>query len=132
MLNLILVDDDPDEAYIMRQALKQIDDENQLVHFENGPVFLSALKGYQSLANLILLDLNMPQQSGFDVLKEIKSHREYCNMPVVMYSNSNSPQDIETSYISGANSYVRKPQGLNETKDFLKSLIDYWQRINRT
>ncbi|TMO88486.1 response regulator [Pseudoalteromonas spongiae] len=132
MLNLILIDDDPDEAYIMRQALKKVDDEKTLTHFDDGREFVASIDGFSNSNSLVLLDLNMPQCGGFDVLKLIKKNKNATNLPVVIYSNSNSPHDIELSYQYGANSYVRKPQGLNETIEFLSSLLNYWQRINKT
>lgn len=134
MLNLILIDDDPDEAYILKQALKQVDKDKdkEFTHFDDGNQFIASLNQYLGSKSLILLDLNMPQSAGFEVLKKIKMNKQAANLPVVIYSNSNSPHDIEMSYQKGANSYVRKPQGFNEMVDFLTALLDYWQRINKT
>lgn len=61
MLNLILIDDDPDEAYIMRQALKKVDDEKTLTHFDDGREFVSSIDAFANTNSLVLLDLNMPQ-----------------------------------------------------------------------
>ncbi|WP_372765817.1 response regulator [Pseudoalteromonas sp.] len=132
MLNLILIDDDPDEAYILRQALNRVDKDKTLLHFNNGNQFIESLNKFKGTQTLVLLDLNMPQCSGIEVLKKIKANKGAANLPVVIYSNSNSPHDIEISYQQGANSYVRKPQGLNETVDFLTALLNYWQGINKT
>lgn len=132
MLNLILIDDDPDEAYILKQALKKVDQDKVLTHFDNGNQFVDSLAQYLGSNCLVLLDLNMPQSGGLEILKKIKANKQAANVPVVIYSNSNSPHDIELSYEQGANSYVRKPQGLNETVDFLRSLLNYWQRVNKT
>ncbi|MDE3274068.1 response regulator [Pseudoalteromonas sp. SSM20] len=132
MLNLILIDDDPDEAYILKQALKKVDQDKVLTHFDNGNQFVDSLAQYLGSNCLVLLDLNMPQSGGLEILKKIKANKQAANVPVVIYSNSNSPHDIELSYEQGANSYVRKPQGLNETVDFLSALLNYWQRVNKT
>lgn len=131
-MNLILIDDDPDEAYILRQALKRIETDYELSYFSDSEAFLSGLGHLKNTDSLILLDLNMPKINGFEVLEKIKNSDELANIPVVMYSNSNSPQDIELSYKTGANSYVRKPQGLTETVEFVATLINYWKRINKT
>jgi CheY-like chemotaxis protein len=132
LLNLILIDDDPDEAYILKQALKKVDQDKVLTHFDNGNQFVDSLAQYLGSNCLVLLDLNMPQSGGLEILKKIKANKQAANVPVVIYSNSNSPHDIELSYEQGANSYVRKPQGLNETVDFIRSLLNYWQRVNKT
>ena len=132
MLKLVLVDDDPDEAYLLRQALLQVESSNELIYFDNGKQFIDAKMSLRDSNCIVLLDLNMPQESGFDVLKTIRNDSSLSNTPIIMYSNSNNPQDIELSYKVGANSYVRKPQGLMETKDFLVALFNFWQRINRT
>lgn len=131
-MNLILVDDDPDEAYLLRQALKKVEPDSSLEYFSDGRDFLSELNKRIGQRALVLLDLNMPNLDGFEVLKEVKSNQSTLNIPIVVYSNSNNPKDIELSYKTGANSYVRKPQGLTETIEFVSSLINYWQRINET
>lgn len=132
LLNLILIDDDPDEAYILKQALKQVDEEKEFTYFDDGNQFIASLNRFLGSNSLILLDLNMPQCGGFEVLQKIKTNKQAANLPVVIYSNSNSPHDIELSYQNGANSYVRKPQGVAEMVDFLTALFNYWQRINKT
>lgn len=132
MLNLILIDDDLDEAYIVRQALKQVDEQRVLTHFDNAHDFVTEMERLSKSNNLVLLDLNMPHLGGIEVLKKIKQNKFAANLPIVVYSNSNSPHDIELSYQYGANSYVRKPQGLGETIEFLRSLLNYWQKVNKT
>ncbi|NVK24082.1 MAG: response regulator [Gammaproteobacteria bacterium] len=131
-MNLILVDDDPDEAYILKQALTQIDEALDLIYFESGDSLLPAIKSVADKKSVVLLDLNMPHYSGIDLLKNIKKDTKLNNTPVIMYSNSSSPQDIQKCYDNGANSYVKKPQGLGDTKEFLSVLSNYWQRINKT
>lgn len=131
-MNLILVDDDPDEAYLLRQALNKVEPDLSLQYFADSREFLTVLNETAVQPTLVLLDLNMPNQDGFEVLKEVKSRQNTSNIPIVIYSNSNNPKDIELSYKTGANSYVRKPQGLKETIEFVTTLINYWQRINKT
>ena len=132
MLNVILVDDDPDEAYILNQALSQIDAELDLIYFDSGEQLLPSIKSVSEQKRLVLLDLNMPQYNGIELLKDIKKDRNLYNTPVIMYSNSSSPKDIQACYESGANSYVKKPHDLSDTKEFLSVLSKYWQRINKT
>lgn len=79
-----------------------------------------------SLPGLILLDLNMPGLDGRDVLQQIKQNEALKVIPVVIFTTSSNPKDIETCYQYGANSYLIKPMDIQQMKNSLRALLNYW------
>ncbi|MBC7969344.1 MAG: response regulator [Verrucomicrobia bacterium] len=75
---------------------------------------------------LILLDLNLPGTDGREVLRKIKQDETLKLIPVVVFTTSNNPKDIETCYRQGVNSYIVKPMDFNRLKRSIQILIDYW------
>ena len=75
---------------------------------------------------LILLDLNLPGTDGREVLRKIKQDETLKLIPVVVFTTSNNPKDIEACYRQGVNSYIVKPMNFNRLKHSIEILIDYW------
>lgn len=75
---------------------------------------------------LILLDLNLPGTDGREVLRKIKQDEILKVIPVVVFTTSNNPKDIEACYRQGVNSYIVKPIDFNRLKHSIQILIDYW------
>ena len=75
---------------------------------------------------LILLDLNLPGTDGREVLRKIKQDETLKLIPVVVFTTSNNPKDIEACYRQGVNSYIIKPMDFNRLKRSIQILIDYW------
>ena len=81
--------------------------------------------------DLVLLDLNLPKFSGFEVLKKIRSNHGTMYIPIVVLSTSSDPADIRLSYELGANSYIKKPVDYKEFTDLVGLLNDYWLERNQ-
>lgn len=75
---------------------------------------------------LILLDLNLPGTDGREVIQEIKQDDSLKIIPVVVFTTSANPKDIETCYRNGANGYIVKPIDLDKLRKTVRLLIDYW------
>lgn len=75
---------------------------------------------------LILLDLNLPGTDGREVLRKIKQDETLKIVPVVIFTTSNNPKDIEACYRQSVNSYIVKPMDFNRLKHSIEILIDYW------
>ncbi|MEO0457319.1 MAG: response regulator [Cyanobacteria bacterium P01_A01_bin.114] len=75
---------------------------------------------------LILLDLNLPGTDGREVLLEIKQDDRLKIIPVVVFTTSSNPKDIEACYRAGANSYMLKPMHLDQLKTSVRLFVDYW------
>jgi CheY-like chemotaxis protein len=79
--------------------------------------------------DLILLDLNLPGKSGWEVLQEIKQHDDFRQIPVVILTSSRSPDDVANAYRAHANSYLCKPVRLAEVFELVSELQRYWFRV---
>jgi CheY-like chemotaxis protein len=129
--NILLVEDNPGDARLAREALNENNINHFLYHVEDGLQALDFLhnKGmYRSSPrpDLILLDLNLPRINGHQVLSEIKSDENLRKIPVVVLSISCSEKDIEESYKLNANCYVTKPLDLNEFIEVFGRIQNFW------
>jgi CheY-like chemotaxis protein len=79
--------------------------------------------------SVILLDLNLPKTDGREVLRRIKRDENLKTIPVVVFTTSNNPKDIEVCYQYGANSYIVKPIDFNQLKRDIKTLVEYWFEV---
>ncbi|GAB3319737.1 hypothetical protein GCM10027299_12560 [Larkinella ripae] len=93
---------------------------------------LARLETVQVLPTFLLLDLNMPLMSGFEVLEKLRADPRYNLMPVLIFSTSNAQPDIDRAYELGANSYVKKPASFTEYKAVVEDLCNFWLRIAST
>jgi CheY-like chemotaxis protein len=79
---------------------------------------------------LILLDLNLPGTDGREVLCQIKRDSNLKTIPVIVFTTSSSPKDIEACYQKGANSYIIKPINFNQLKQSIQVILDFWFTAN--
>ena len=79
----------------------------------------------------MLLDLNMPQLGGLDVLDAIRADAELHDIPVIMLTTSGEPSDIQACYKRGANGYLVKPPDLSVFAETLKATITFWLGVNQ-
>jgi CheY-like chemotaxis protein len=78
---------------------------------------------------LIVLDLNLPGTDGREVLRQIKQDQNLKSIPVVVFTTSSNPKDIEDCYQFGANSYIVKPINFAQLKRDVQMLVDYWFEV---
>ncbi|MFZ2071953.1 MAG: response regulator [Halobacteriota archaeon] len=130
---VLLVEDDPGDQKLVKVSLKKQRVANEL-HIvgsgEEAEDFLYQRGKYLNHGvprpDLILLDLNMPGMGGKEFLRRIKEEDDFRNIPVVILTTSDSEQDIMDSYALQASGYVKKPIDLNEFKDVMKEIGEYW------
>lgn len=110
-IKILLVEDNLEDAAVTRRVLKHNKLDRGLVIAANGKEALAALqnKTKADLPQLILLDINLPDISGIDLLTRIKKDNDLKKIPVVILTGSNEDQDIQKSYDLGASSYLVKP-----------------------
>lgn len=130
---LIIEDSDEDFAALQRMIVKaQIP--NPIYRCEDGEealLFLYRQEEYEdeSLSprpSLIVLDLNLPGTDGREVLAQIKKDKDLQTIPVVIFSTSSNPKDINTCYRCGVSGYMVKPMDLNRLNDVVKTFLEYW------
>jgi CheY-like chemotaxis protein len=135
-IDVLLVEDDPGDELITREAFEHNKIKNNLhvAHDgEEGLDFLYKRGAFEDAPtpDLILLDLNLPGKDGREVLAEVKNDDELKQIPVVVLSASPADEDVEDAYARHANAYVRKPANLDEFVDCMKLLEAFWLSMVR-
>jgi chemotaxis family two-component system response regulator Rcp1 len=133
-LEILLVEDNPDDIDLMLEALKEGHLRNRVNVAEDGVEALTFLRraGKHAKAprpDLILLDLNLPGKSGHEILAEIKEDNELRRIPVVILTSSASDQDVVRSYELSANCHITKPADLDEFLSLVKAIDAFWLDI---
>ena len=133
-IEILLVEDNPGDARLTVEALKEGKVRNKL-HFAGDGVAAMAFmhrEGKHAKAprpDLILLDLNLPKKDGREVLAEIKEDPRLKRIPVVVLTISSSEEDIIKTYDLHANCYITKPVDLEQFITVVKSIEDFWLTI---
>ncbi len=128
---ILLVEDNPGDARLIREALKDSKLPNIVHHAKDGVEALAFLQKDEPYADaprpdLILLDLNMPRMNGLELLKRIKDDPFLRRIPVVVLTISKSEEDIISSYNLHANCFISKPVDLDQFSGILQAINDYW------
>jgi two-component system response regulator len=111
-IKIMLVEDNPDDVAFTKRVLRYNRLDRNLVLAADGKEALAALEmlaGEEKLPDLILLDINLPDISGIDLLTRIKQNPRFRHIPVVILTGSNVDGDIQRSYDLGASTYLVKP-----------------------
>jgi CheY-like chemotaxis protein len=136
IVTVLLVEDNPDHAEFAIKALKKDDVTTEVVWAKDGEEALDLLarRGPDGAAAprfaLILLDIHLPKITGHEVLRRIKADPQLRSIPVVMLTTSERSDDVNASYLAGANSYVPKPVSFWEFLDRVTSVKEYWLKTN--
>jgi CheY-like chemotaxis protein len=130
-IEVLLVEDNPGDVRLTREALKEGRVHNNLHVAPDGVEALAFLRreGRHAGAvcpDLILLDLNLPRKGGREVLAEIKGDPALRHIPVVILTSSSAEQDIARAYDLHANCYISKPVDLDQFIKVVKSIEDFW------
>jgi CheY-like chemotaxis protein len=130
-LAVLLVEDDPGDILIAREALRAGMLASALTVVQDGGEALAHLRGDGGRPDLVLLDLNLPGMSGHEVLAAIKSDPELRIVPVVVLSTSSAEQDVRRSYELGANIYVTKPVDFDRFAAVVKQIEEFFLTVAR-
>jgi CheY-like chemotaxis protein len=137
-LGILLAEDDQNDILLLQRAFERAEIQNPLFVARDGEEAINYLSGSAHFSNrieyplpsLALFDLKMPKVSGFEVLKWLRSQPPLSSLPVVVFSSSNDPHDIEEAYRLGANAFVVKPSS-NEARTQLSRYIKgFWLQFN--
>lgn len=131
LLDILLVEDNPADVRLTREAFLEGKILNNLIVAKDGVEAMDILRrrGPHAAAvrpDLILLDLNLPRKDGREVLAEIKSDPSLMRIPVVVLTTSRAEMDIVKSYNLHANCYVVKPVDLDQFINVVKSIDNFW------
>ncbi|HEY9509182.1 MAG TPA: response regulator [Verrucomicrobiae bacterium] len=131
---VLYVEDEENDVFFMRHAFQKAGIEHGLASVADGPDALAYLAGknpYEDrgqfpVPSLILLDLNLPLISGFEVLQWIRDQPQFRETPVVVFSSSGRPEDRDKAEQLGANNYLLKPASGTQFLDIAKELKQSW------
>jgi two-component system, response regulator len=137
VVQILLVEDNPNDAELALHALRKGNLANQVDWVKDGEAALDYLfhrgpyHDQQGHPKVVLLDLRLPKLGGIDVLRALRSNPETKELPVVVLTSSKEDRDIVETYRLGVNSYVSKPMVFHEFVETVTSLGLYWVIINR-
>lgn len=124
---IVMVDDSEDDIVIAQRCHRRAGLRNPFVALPGGQPLLDHLAqveaGRAPMPALVLLDINMPDISGFEVLHKIRSNDTFRQVPVVMMlTNSDDPEDIRRAKEGGASGLQVKPTRVKDYVAFFESL----------
>jgi CheY-like chemotaxis protein len=136
---ILIVEDSPSDAFFIQLAFEKVNLTHsvRIVHDGDAAVsYLSAAGKYANrqqypMPSLMLLDINLPQRSGLEVLEWIQQQAHLKHLLVVMLTSSELDSDINSSYELGANSYLIKPIGIYTLEQMVKTFSQYWLLLNK-
>jgi len=133
-IEILLVEDNPGDVRLTREALKEAKVMNTLHVVEDGVAALDFVyrRGQNADAprpHLILLDLNLPKKNGREVLAEIKMDDRLKTIPVVILTTSQAEEDVLRAYNLHANCYITKPVDFLQFTNVVKSIEDFWLTV---
>jgi len=133
-IEILLVEDNPGDVRLTREALREGKIHNNLAVVEDGVEALRYLRGEGPYAgsprpDVILLDLNLPRKDGREVLEEVKADPRLRTIPIVVLTSSDAERDVVRAYDLHANCYVTKPVDLEQFINVVKSIESFWFSI---
>lgn len=137
-VEIVMVEDNPNDAELITRALRKHNLANRIVHLKDGAEALEFLlpPGDQvhqfdsGVPRVVLLDIKLPKIDGIEVLRMMKSDERTKDIPVVILTSSNEDRDIKEAYRLGVNSFVTKPIKFEEFAAVVAKLGIYWLMVN--
>jgi CheY-like chemotaxis protein len=131
---ILLVDDDSNDALLVRKAAQKTLEGIPISVVNNGQEAIEYLKGQGVYADrakypfpdIILLDLKMPVMNGFEVLRWVRAQPKLKRLPVIVLTGSVHEKDTKAAYEEGANSYLVKPANFNDLVETMRNVGDFW------
>ena len=131
---ILLVDDDLGDCELTKRALKSAGPNVVLMHVSNGEEAMAYLlasveepaSADRPHPDIVLLDINMPKLGGKGVMRELRANPKLRGLPVVALTTSNDSKDVQDMYDLGVNSYITKPSAMEQFKESLTSLLNFW------
>ncbi len=125
--HILIAEDDQDDRLLIEDAFKANGvSHGQLFFVADGEELIERLSGLEPLPGIIMLDLNMPRKDGREALKEIRSKLDYKHIPIIVFTTSNSEDDIKMAYQHGGNTYITKPTRFTDLVDTTGIIKKYW------
>lgn len=136
--SLLVVEDSNEDFKILQRLIRRMEVKNPIYRCTNGDEALDFLYREGIYKNIdtvptpsaILLDLNLPGMDGRDILERLKQDGSFKKIPIVIFTTSSNPKDIDLCYQKGANGYLIKPMDAQELQKTIQAFVDYWLETN--
>jgi len=125
-VRILLVEDEVASTIIVREALRESGIEHELEIASDGEVAVELLRAATFLPQLVLLDLNLPKKTGLEVLKEIKDDPRLRVIPVIIFTNSRTDENVTAAYSAYCNAFLEKNFEFDELVATLKTATQFW------
>lgn len=122
-----VVDDDEDDRLFIQSAFEDTEKSITVLTLNDGDQLLPQLADCQALPRLILLDINMSRQNGFETLTQLRNTTAFAHLPVVMMTTSSSQSDHQRSLALGANQFLTKPVTYKHLVGMVQGLTERWE-----
>ena len=125
---VVYVEDEPNDAFLMRIVLEKSGVDHPLIILENGQAAIDYFAGLGSeeVPCLLLLDLNLPRRSGLEVLQWLRKQPRFVRLPVVVFTSSEHERDRMRAQELGANDYIVKTASLEQLTSLVKMFHERW------
>lgn len=127
-LTVLLAEDDLDDQELLCEAFQKINPEIELLSYTTGKKLLATLKNMDVTPDLIILDYNIPEMNGAEILKEIGNSNSFSHTIKIVWSTSDSPQYINSCLSLGADAYFVKPSSLSALMELAERMLSYLKR----
>ena len=133
IVEILLVEDNQDDAELTIRALRKYNLANHLLHLQDGEEALDFLfsSNGNNLPKFILLDIKMPKVDGIEVLRKIKNDAQRKIIPIVVLTSSREERDIIESYKLGVNAYIVKPVEFDKFVKAVSEIGFFWLILNQ-
>ena len=130
-IEILLVEDSPSDVVLTQEALRESRIANELSVVRDGQQALAYLRReppYEDATrpDLVLLDLNLPNLDGRDVLRAVRADPDLAGLPIIVLTTSDADEDIRAAYASHANSYVQKPVDMDQFVNVIRAIEGFW------
>ena len=128
-INVVLADDDEDDRLFFSEAFEELKIKTRVNTFNDGVYLMDYFNSEDAiLPQVLFLDLNMPRKSGLECLKELRADDKFKDIAIAIYSTSSSEEDVENTFVLGANIYIKKPSDFKSLKKVLSDVVTLnWQ-----
>ena len=128
-INVVLADDDEDDRLFFSEAFDELKIKTRVNTFNDGVYLMDYFNSEDAiLPQVLFLDLNMPRKSGLECLKELRADDKFKDIAIAIYSTSSSEEDVENTFVLGANIYIKKPSDFKSLKKVLSDVVTLnWQ-----
>ena len=135
---LLIAEDSDEDFEALKRLMKRMAVQNPIYRCTDGDEVLDFIyqegeyenSGSAPRPSIILLDLNLPGIDGRDILDRLKHDSNFKEIPIVVFTTSSNPRDIDLCYEKGANGYLIKPMDSDELKRTIQAFVDYWLEAN--